>query len=70
MATHQAADAFDRLRDTMEKWLARSPDRGAAPGMSPAGAAIDRLVVGQMFGDNPEMIERVMKRFAESAGGW
>lgn len=59
---------LDRLRDTMEKWLGAEPAIAAAPGMAPAGAAIDRSVVGQMFGDNPEMIERVMKRFAESAG--
>src|SRR5262249_7417685 len=60
---------LDRLREAVEKWLGAepmaeptTPDAGSGPG------AIDRSVVSQMFGDNPEMIERVLGRFAEAGG--
>ncbi len=58
---------LDRLRDTVEKWLgAESAAATAAFDPASIGSAIDRSVVAQMFGDNPQMIERVLGRFADS----
>jgi signal transduction histidine kinase/DNA-binding NarL/FixJ family response regulator len=60
---------LDRLRDTVEKWLGAEPAAvAAALDTAPSGSAIDRSTVVQMFGDNPEMIERVLARFADAGG--
>ncbi|MFO1081639.1 MAG: PAS-domain containing protein [Reyranellaceae bacterium] len=47
---------LDRLRAEIERWL-------GAPAAEPAEPAIDRGVVGQLFGENPAMIDRVLTRF-------
>ena len=57
---------LDRLRDAVERWLGADPAVATVLAAAPPGSAIDRSVIAQMFGDNPEMIERVLGRFVES----
>jgi signal transduction histidine kinase/DNA-binding NarL/FixJ family response regulator len=58
---------LERLRDTVEKWLGAEPAAVAAVfDANPSESAIDRSIIAQMFGDNPEMIARVLARFADS----
>ncbi|MFO1158871.1 MAG: PAS-domain containing protein [Reyranellaceae bacterium] len=57
---------LDRLRDTVEDWLGADLAVAADLAPAPAGSAIDRSVIAQMFGDNPDMIERILGRFVES----
>ena len=50
---------LDRLRDAVERWM------GAAVSVPDA---IDRSILGQMFGSNPAMIARVLARFRVAGG--
>jgi CheY-like chemotaxis protein len=61
---------LDRLRETVERWMAGSVDgnSGADLASPPRGSAIDRTVVGQMFGDNQAAIDRILGRFAAAGG--
>ena len=57
---------LDRLREAVQRWMngpAPAPSGDAAPA---SGDPIDRTVVAQMFGDNPAMVERVLRRFGEA----
>jgi len=58
---------LDRLREAVARWTtqAAAPPVAAAP-KPPAGAAIDRSVVAQMFGDNAASIARVLARFRDA----
>ncbi|MFZ5781999.1 MAG: PAS-domain containing protein [Pseudomonadota bacterium] len=59
---------LERLRETIEKWMAGP---GGAPGATAVDAdhaAIDRDILAQMFGDNDALIGRVLDRFAEAGG--
>ncbi len=60
---------LDRLREAVGRWMS-APAEGASGGMADgANTPIDRLVVAQMFGDNPAMIDRVLLRFREAGAG-
>jgi signal transduction histidine kinase/CheY-like chemotaxis protein len=62
---------LERLRETVEQWMNQRPSAAcpAAP-ERPGGRrrAVDRAVIGQMFGDSEALIERVLLRFAEAGG--
>src|SRR5476651_2499293 len=58
---------LDRLREAVARWTtpAAAPPVAAAP-KTPAGTAVDRSVVAQMFGDNAASIARVLARFRDA----
>src|SRR5471032_1358589 len=58
---------LDRLREAVARWTtpAAVPPVAAAP-KTPAGAAVDRSVVAQMFGDNAASVARVLARFRDA----
>jgi signal transduction histidine kinase/ActR/RegA family two-component response regulator len=56
---------LDRLRESVARWTAAPPAPATAT-PAPAGAAVDRSVVAQMFGDNAAAIARVLGRFREA----
>jgi CheY-like chemotaxis protein/HPt (histidine-containing phosphotransfer) domain-containing protein len=58
--------AIDRLRATLERWLAIDDGPAAAPSAG-AGAAIDRTVLTQWFGDDEAGIAALLKKFRDSA---
>jgi CheY-like chemotaxis protein/HPt (histidine-containing phosphotransfer) domain-containing protein len=58
-----------RLRETIERWLTgSSPAAPQAAADEPVERAIDRTIVGRMFGDNQAAIDRVLARFAAAGG--
>jgi HPt (histidine-containing phosphotransfer) domain-containing protein len=60
---------IDRLRATLERWLPMPGvnDEGPTTEGQPAGAAIDRSVLGGWLGDDAAAIESVFARFRETA---
>ena len=57
---------LDRLREAVQRWMS-APAPALSGDAAPAtGDPIDRTVVAQMFGDNPAMVERVLRRFGEA----
>ncbi|MEI6204641.1 MAG: response regulator, partial [Enhydrobacter sp.] len=58
---------LDRLREAVARWTtpAAVAPAAAAP-KPPAGLAVDRSVLAQMFGDSPASITRVLARFREA----
>jgi signal transduction histidine kinase/CheY-like chemotaxis protein/HPt (histidine-containing phosphotransfer) domain-containing protein len=62
---------IERLRATLERWLALHGDADAAPAAAgaPAGAAIDRSVLGAWLGDDAAAIDSLFARFRETATG-
>lgn len=57
---------LDRLREAVERWMGTPAEVPLPAAASPSDDPIDRAVVAQMFGDNPAMIERVLKRFGDA----
>jgi CheY-like chemotaxis protein len=57
--------AIERLRATLERWLAIGDGAAAAP--SNAGAAIDRAVLAAWLGDDRAGIEALLQKFRDSA---
>jgi signal transduction histidine kinase/ActR/RegA family two-component response regulator/HPt (histidine-containing phosphotransfer) domain-containing protein len=59
---------LDKLRETAQRWMTEPVGGPAANGgaTAAADAAIDRGFVKRMFGDNPALIDRMMRRFAEA----
>jgi CheY-like chemotaxis protein len=58
--------AIDRLRTTLERWLAIGDEAAAAPSTG-AGAAIDRSVLIAWLGDDRDGIEDLLRKFHASA---
>ena len=58
--------AIDRLRATLERWLAIGDSARAAPSAGP-GAAIDRTVLAAWLGDDPAGIEDLLRKVRDSA---
>jgi len=60
---------IDRLRATLERWLALhgDADAGHAAEGTPAGAAIDRGVLAGWLGDDAAAIDSLFARFRETA---
>jgi signal transduction histidine kinase/DNA-binding NarL/FixJ family response regulator len=59
---------LDRLREAVARWTASPIEAPVEPERAPSGAALDRSVVAQMFGNDAKAIARVLSRF-ETAGG-
>jgi HPt (histidine-containing phosphotransfer) domain-containing protein len=57
--------AIERLRATLERWLAIGDGAAAPP--SNAGAAIDRNVLAAWLGDDRDGIEGLLQKFRDSA---
>jgi signal transduction histidine kinase/CheY-like chemotaxis protein len=60
---------LDRLREAVGRWMSAPAEGASGETADGANAPIDRLVVAQMFGDNPTMIDRVLLRFREAGAG-
>jgi CheY-like chemotaxis protein/HPt (histidine-containing phosphotransfer) domain-containing protein len=58
--------AIDRLRATLERWLAIGDTAQTAPSAG-AGAAIDRNVLAAWLGDDRDGIEDLLRKFRDSA---
>jgi CheY-like chemotaxis protein/HPt (histidine-containing phosphotransfer) domain-containing protein len=58
--------AIDRLRATLQRWLAIEDGVGAAPSTQ-SGVAIDRTVLTAWFGDDNAGIAALLKKFRDSA---
>ena len=58
--------AIDRLRATLERWLAIGDGSPAAPSAA-VGAAIDRNVLAAWLGDDRDGIEELLRKFRDSA---
>jgi HPt (histidine-containing phosphotransfer) domain-containing protein len=60
---------IERLRATLERWLALhgDADAGHAAEGTPAGAAIDRGVLAGWLGDDAAAIDSLFARFRETA---
>ena len=58
--------AIDRLRATLDRWLAIGDGAGATPSAH-ASAAIDRNVLAAWLGDDRDGIEELLKKFRGSA---
>jgi signal transduction histidine kinase/HPt (histidine-containing phosphotransfer) domain-containing protein/ActR/RegA family two-component response regulator len=58
--------AIDRLRATLERWLAIGDGAMAAPSAG-AGAAIDRNVLASWLGDDRDGVEELLRKFRDSA---
>ena len=58
---------LDRLREAVARWTTPAAPLVAAAAPVPSGAAVDRSVVAQMFGDNPATIARILTRFRDAA---
>ena len=58
--------AIDRLRATLERWLAIGEGAAAAPSAA-AGSAIDRDVLSAWLGDDHAGIEDLLRKFRNSA---
>jgi signal transduction histidine kinase/DNA-binding response OmpR family regulator len=58
--------ALDRLRATLERWLAIGESAQAGPSAG-TGAAIDRNVLTAWLGDDPEGIAELLTKFRDSA---
>jgi CheY-like chemotaxis protein len=56
---------LDRLREAVARWTA---PEAMTPTAAPAtrGAAVDRSIVTQMFGDNPATVTRILTRFLDA----
>jgi signal transduction histidine kinase/FixJ family two-component response regulator len=59
--------AIDRLRATLERWLAIGDGAEAAPQSAGASAAIDRNVLAAWLGDDRNGIEDLLRKFGDSA---
>jgi CheY-like chemotaxis protein/HPt (histidine-containing phosphotransfer) domain-containing protein len=59
--------AIDRLRATLERWLAIGEGTEAAPQSAGADAAIDRNVLAAWLGDDRDGIEDLLRKFRDSA---
>ena len=57
---------LDRLREAVARWTTPAAVPAAAASKTPAGTAVDRSVVAQMFGDNAASIARVLARFRDA----
>jgi HPt (histidine-containing phosphotransfer) domain-containing protein len=58
---------LEKLRETIERWMSEAPRESAREdGAAAADAAIDRDFVARMFGDNPALVDRMLRRFAEA----
>ncbi len=58
--------AIERLRATLERWLAIGDGAAAAPSGG-SSAAIDRNVLAAWLGDDPDGIRELLKKFRDSA---
>jgi CheY-like chemotaxis protein len=59
--------AIDRLRATLERWLAIGEGAEAAAQSAGPGAAIDRNVLAAWLGDDHDGIEDLLRKFRDSA---
>jgi signal transduction histidine kinase/FixJ family two-component response regulator/HPt (histidine-containing phosphotransfer) domain-containing protein len=59
--------AIDRLRATLERWLAIGDGAAVADASAGTGAAIDRNVLAAWLGDDHAGIEELLKKFRNSA---
>ena len=63
----ESAALRDALREAVARWTTPAAVAPvAAPSKTPAGAAVDRSVLAQMFGDSPASITRVLGRFRDA----
>jgi hypothetical protein len=58
--------AIERLRATLERWLAIGDGAAAAPSGG-SSAAINRNVLAAWLGDDPDGIKELLKKFRDSA---